>query len=278
MAQHPSDQEGPPPGPAAGKRVAPRRALVVHPLLFAAFPVLFLWAHNLQEGVTFGDVVRLLAVVIAGAAALWLLGALVLRSPSRSALAVSILVVMFFSYGYLYQGLSGVRVGGLLLGSNPILLPFWGALAAVGIVLAVRGGSWLGGLTQGLNVVAAGLVVLNVVSIVSFQVRPNASGAQFLEQSDVQLPARLLRHPPAHRPDIYYIILDEYAGAEALLDDFHYDNSPFLDFLKNRGFAVPSDSLTNYPRTELSVASSLNLEYVNFLTKEAGPDTKDGPR
>ena len=275
MAQHPSDQDGSPPGPAAGKRLARRRALLVHPLLFAAFPVLFLWAHNLQEGVTLGDAVRLLAMVIGGAAALWLLGALVLRSPSRSALAVSILVVMFFSYGYLYQGLSGVRVGGLRLGSNPILLPFWGALAAVGIVLAVRGGSWLGGLTQGLNVVAAGLVVLNVVSIVSFQVGPNASGAQFLEQSDVQLPARLLRPPPAHRPDIYYIVLDEYAGAEALLDDFHYDNSPFLDFLKNRGFAVPSDSLTNYPRTELSVASSLNLEYVNFLTQEAGPDTKD---
>jgi hypothetical protein len=70
-------------------------------------------------------------------------------------------------------------------------------------------------------------------------------------------------------------VLDEYAGAQALSTDFDYDNSPFLDFLKNRGFAVPSDSLTNYPRTELSVASSLNLEYVNFLTREAGPNTND---
>ena len=67
--------------------------------------------------------------------------------------------------------------------------------------------------------VAAGLVVLNVVSIVSFQVGPNASGAQFLEQSDVQLPARLLRHPPAHRPDIYYIVLDEYADLTSDPDD-----------------------------------------------------------
>jgi hypothetical protein len=275
MAQQPPEQDGSAPGAAVGKRPATRRALVVHPLLFAAFPVLFLWAHNLQEGVVFGDVIRLLGMVIGAVAALWLLCALVLRSAGRSALAVSIVVVMFFSYGYLYQGLSGVRVGSLILGTNAILLPLWGVLAAAGVVLAVRGGSWLGGVTQSLNVVAAGLVALNVVSIVSFQMRPNASGAQFLKQGDVELPARLLQHPPAHRPDVYYIVLDEYAGAQALSTDFQYDNSPFLDFLKNRGFALPSDSLTNYPRTELSVASSLNLEYVNFLTREAGPDTND---
>ena len=75
------------------------RALPVHPILFAAFPVLFLWAHNQGQGVTFGDVDRALVLLIAAAAVVWVVSALILRSVGRSALIVSVLVVLFFSYG-----------------------------------------------------------------------------------------------------------------------------------------------------------------------------------
>ena len=33
-------------------------------------------------------------------------------------------------------------------------------------------------------------------------------------------------------PDVYYIILDAYAGSEALEVVFNYDNNEFYDFLK----------------------------------------------
>jgi hypothetical protein len=276
MNDHGSEAE---PGPRRpfrrGKHARVRRVPPVHPLLFAAFPVLFLWAHNLEEGITFGDVVRPLALVIGGAAVVWLMGIVVLRSVDKASLVVSIFVLLFFSYGYLYRAAQGWHLGAVKLGSNVVLAPVWAMLALGGIALAVRGGSWLSGTTAGLNVMAAGLVLLNVVPIVQFQVQPNASGSQFLRPGDVRLPSWLLEKPPPHRPDIYFIVLDEYGGVDALRDQFGYDNDPFLDFLSRKGFYVARDSVTNYPRTELSVASSLNMKYMNYLPKVLGSTAKN---
>ena len=103
--------------------------------------------------------------------------------------------------------------GGIQLARGPILIPLFAILAAGGVVLAGRAGAWLPGLTRGLNVVSVGLIVINVVSIVAFQMRPNPSGAQFLQSGDVHLPRSILTSPPPNRPDIYYIILDEYGAS-----------------------------------------------------------------
>jgi hypothetical protein len=251
------------------------RALPVHPILFAAFPVLFLWAHNQGQGVTFWDVDRALILLIAAAAVVWLVSALILRSVGRSALIASVLVVLFFSYGYLYDAAEGWRVGGVHVGSNAVLLTLWIGLAVGAIVPAVRGGRWVPGWTRGLNLVAVTLVLLNVVPIIRYQFSANPSGAQFLEAGDVRLPRPILEKPPSHRPDVYYIILEEYGGEQALKDYFGYDNSPFLNFLSGKGFYVSHDSVTNYPRTELSVASSLNMKYINYLAQKYGTDTRD---
>ena len=55
-----------------------RRRLVLHPVLFAAFPVVYLWARNTSQGITPGDVIRPLAVVLAGVAVVWVLATLAL--------------------------------------------------------------------------------------------------------------------------------------------------------------------------------------------------------
>ena len=66
-------------------------------------------------------------------------------------------------------------------------------------------------------------------------------------------------------PNIYYIILDGYAGERTLKEIYHFDNSEFLDFLKKKGFYVASQSRSNYCQTMLSLASSLNLQYLDSL-------------
>jgi hypothetical protein len=42
-----------------------------------------------------------------------------------------------------------------------------------------------------------------------------------------------------------------------------FDNSPFIDELEQRGFSIPTHSQANYPRTLLSLTSSLNMEYLD---------------
>jgi hypothetical protein len=76
--------------------------------------------------------------------------------------------------------------------------------------------------------------------------------------------------PTPVKPDIFYIMLEEYGGASTLRNSFGYENEPFLEALRRRGFYVAERSTTNYPRTILSVASSLNMRYVDGLSERLG--------
>jgi hypothetical protein len=72
---------------------------------------------------------------------------------------------------------------------------------------------------------------------------------------------------PPEKPDIYYIILDGYARADVLSNLYGYDNSDFIKPLEQRGFNMASQSRSNYPRTLLSLASSLNMKYLEPVSE-----------
>lgn len=76
-------------------------------------------------------------------------------------------------------------------------------------------------------------------------------------------------------PDIYYLIFDRYPSSRTLQEYFNFDNSEFTDYLTNKGFYVASKSIANYPKTFLSLASSLNMRYLTFLTDEMGKESND---
>lgn len=69
--------------------------------------------------------------------------------------------------------------------------------------------------------------------------------------------------PPGGMPDIYYLILDRYANENVLKRELGFDNSEFLDSLRAKGFFVAGDSRCNYPQTHMSLASSLNMDYID---------------
>jgi hypothetical protein len=66
------------------------------------------------------------------------------------------------------------------------------------------------------------------------------------------------------RPDIYLLILDSYARADVLREVYGFDN-PLPHALTALGYTVPRQSAGNYSQTLLSLASSLNLEYLPEL-------------
>lgn len=73
---------------------------------------------------------------------------------------------------------------------------------------------------------------------------------------------------PDELPDIYYIVLDGYGRADILQDYFEYDNSDFLGELRDRGFFVPTNAHSNYPKTILSIPSTLNMNYISALAPQ----------
>lgn len=65
-------------------------------------------------------------------------------------------------------------------------------------------------------------------------------------------------------PDIYHIILDMHPGFA--VDEFC--DAKFKDALEERGFCVYKNFKSNYTRTNLSVTSLLNMDYIDNIANE----------
>lgn len=64
------------------------------------------------------------------------------------------------------------------------------------------------------------------------------------------------------RPDIFFLLFDEYASSISLKKHYNFDNSATDSFLVNQGFHLLPNSRSNYPNTVPSMASCLNMEYL----------------
>jgi len=224
----------------------------LHPVLVAAFPVLFLFAENAEEQVTLAPLwLPLIVCVAAGMVTLLVLGA-ALRDWQRAALLASLLLALFFSFGHAWNVLGGA------VGERWLLAAGWLGLAIVGGLLIWRGGTWLVPMGRFLNVASIALVAFNVVGVASY-----ASSSAAVAASAAATPDTVALRAPADPPDVYYIILDRYAGVGTLRDLYGFDNEPFLRELEDRGFAVARRAWANYYKTSLSVYSSLSMDTIS---------------
>lgn len=62
----------------------------------------------------------------------------------------------------------------------------------------------------------------------------------------------------AESPDVWHIIFDRYGGTDTLRTVYRFDNRPFMEELRRRGFAVQDHAFSNYQRTGHSIASTMN--------------------
>lgn len=77
-------------------------------------------------------------------------------------------------------------------------------------------------------------------------------------------------------PDIYYIILDGYGREDILNEIYDLNNADFLNALRDKGFYVADNSRSNYLQTALSLASSLNMDYIqNFNLGEVKSSNRE---
>jgi hypothetical protein len=246
--------------------------IVVHPLLFAAFPVLYLFQLNLEEGITYDDLIGPLAFVVTATASLFVALYWLWRDWRRAGLLSSLLAVLVLSFGHVVgvveeiQDLLGGETGPLAVDPEPYLLAVWGILAVASLLITLRVNRLLPEITRALNVIAAVLVLMNLVP--SWTGGTKAAGGKGGRETPLDVAGIESLDPgtSARLPDIYYLIFDRYADAEVLRERFAYDNSPFTSWLEGRGFRVPPQGTLNYAGTSYSLASSLNLRYLDGLS------------
>ncbi len=234
-----------------------------YPFLFSLYPILALLAVNESEVAWIAALRSLVVSVLMAGVLFWVLQWM-LRSNHRAALALLLLEVVFFAYGHLYSFLRKEHVANLnlalpLLTMAFVLLIFWAIARPVDFS---RGAVVLNSLTLGLVVFAAGQCVINAA-------RP--ARAKTLSDDRALSPSM---HLPTDQspPDIYYLVVDSYARADRLQALYRYDNGRFLQSLQSMGFYVASCSQSNYGRTDISLASSLNMGYIQRLHPELTPE------
>ena len=233
-----------------------KRTPILHPFLFSLFPLIALYAYNIKRvPVPLRDLAGPLALSLAFAVMLYFAIRIVLKDGVKAGLLVTLLVLWFLSFGHI----SALVVGGAkgAFGRSFFLATF--LLLGLAAFFILRSRRDWSGLTRVLNVVAAALVLFNVASIVQASARrPRVFVSPVIKTSG----------PAASRPNIYYIVLDAYTRADVLEEVFSFDNSGFLSDLEARGFAVASESYANYGWTYHSLASSLNMDYLDDVAKK----------
>ena len=232
-----------------------------YPILFGAYPVLALMAVNVGQ-IKLEAAWRPLIVSVLFAVTLFVLLRLVLRDWNRAAFLSALWMALVYSYGHAYITLTEKVKD---FDFEKYLLVTWLVLAILFLVWAIRKSP---SSPLALNVIALGLVVTSLWQT-SSEVR--SGGAHRVGAENAPVDENLVR--PENPPDVYYFILDSYAREDLLKKAYGYDNSAFIEGLRERGFYVAQCSQANYIRTELSVGSSLNMSYLQDLDSAFSPDS-----
>lgn len=237
-------------------------------IAFALYPVLHIAAANPgQVEVSSLALVACVTFVIAGL--LLLLLRMALGNWIRAALGTSWFVILFFVYGPLNAwlgGLGGVPDEQTHATTNwsdgqlqQVHSAVWVLLLLLGWVMLRRIKGNGGRLPGALNLASLLLLAFVLVQWLGGVGREESLAPR--EAEPVAFTGK--------RPDIYFILLDGYSRADVLEQAYGFDNTPFLDGLRRRGFIVSDASDSNYNWTFLSLASTLNMEFVQALMGES---------
>lgn len=225
-----------------------------------------LLGQNITE-VSIDVIYRPLMFSLIGTSVLFVILRIFLRNTYKSALISSLCLFLFFSYGQVYNLLKEVPFNVMGLGRHRYLFPIYGLLLVLGLIIIIKKLRDYSVANQMLNLVAVLLLIFPLYQV-----------ARYLLSSSVVKTAAINWTPQIQlngysnqqeKPDVYYIILDGYSRDDVLRHEFGYDNSVFLDQLKNLGFVIAECSYSNYDTTRSSLTSSLNMDHIQTISSWA---------
>jgi len=237
--------------------------LPLHPLLLAAYAVLFLYGQNVGE-TSPGDVLVPLVASVAGTSVVLAAAGILLRDGARAGTLTSALAVLFFSYGHVLAAVESQTI------TSGRLLVAWLVLGLIAVAAAWRLRRPLGIATRRLNLLAGILVLIALVPIVAGEFRSASGGPTAVRPSA----------PPGDgsagpNRDIYLIVVEDIGSERILREQWGLEgDSPFA-FLDDLDFNRVADAHSNYGKTGHSLASMLNLIYLDDVAALMGPDSND---
>jgi len=246
-----------------------------YPIVIALYAPLALLAHNLGQ-VEIRSGVRAILVTVVSAVLILFLARLVLKDWARAGAASAVVFILFFTYGHVYTAIKNYEVLGIVIGRHRYLVVVWVALAGLGLWWSVKRSFRIPTLSSSMNLAGVVLLIYPLFQVISYASSTRGQQNQLAETHAVQTSQYDITLPDGQTPpDVYYIILDAYGRSDTLLKILDYDNSAFLNELKQLGFYIAECAQSNYAKTDLSLSSSLNMDYVTALGSSFSPESTD---
>ena len=199
--------------------------IIIHPILIALYPVFFVYSQNIHliliQGIIF-PVLIILGITIV----MWAITRSVLKNTRKSALFTSLFVFLFFSYGHIFNILESNLNQEYSFLIHTFLLITYALIAIFSTYYLVKIPTKLNNITTLSNVIS-----ITLVSFVLFNIGTSNFENFSAYQDEIQPPI-VLENDLENLPDIYYIVLDEYAPLRTLNMFYDYDNSHFIKFLQ----------------------------------------------
>lgn len=236
------------------------------PIATCAFPILFLYAHNVSEMLPVDLQIPLAASAGITVVCFLLLWA-IFRDRFKASLGCSAFLILFFSFGHILNMISTRgffrKIPHLEYTAIAVFTLTWLLILTI-LMFQKRN---MASLVKSASVLAFAFILIPCIQLTSYyfgqkklSVIPTSSNATITAGA---------------KPDIYYIMVDGYANTATMQDIFNYDNKPFEKFLEAQGFYVPKRTCGNYNSTKFCLASTLNMDYLDKVIPGKRPESTD---
>jgi len=250
---------------------------ILHPFLFSIFPIIHLYSINFIE-VPIGDIIFPISVSVLVTGSLLLISRIILKDWTKSGFIVSLLLVLSFSYGHIYELFNGITLGDFEIVRHRYLMVVFLVIFIIGTIVIVKTQTRLDNLKKIVSAIAITLILITMPGFVygGISTLEINDDIQISTNDNVQLQNHQLSYEltnlselnSTEKPDIYYIILDGYGGTKRMKQDLGFDNYQFLSELTNRGFFASDLSSSNYPSTKWAMPSIFSMNYLPSKEKE----------
>jgi hypothetical protein len=244
----------------------------VPPVLLAVQPIVVVLGANLGR-VPVRGIVMARALLVSAAAAVLL--AWILRVVQRDAGARAAWLSWFLMLCNLYgASAAGLRSLGLRIeASDPLFAVPYVVTAAV--IAAIASRPWEARAREPLPLTMAAVLLLlvGVAPALGQGIRPQRYWQLPADQLVASTLSRPLKAPATPPRDIYYVVLDGLGRSDTLHRSYNLDLRPVIEALEQRGFYVARSARSNYSQTYLSLASTLNMDYLDPVVNALLPGT-----
>mgnify|MGYP001218268885 CR=1 FL=1 len=223
---------------------------LINPIILGLFFILFLYASNLGEGIKAIEFFSIFFSISIFSFLVFSISLLILKKANKASYFSTILLFVFFSYGYFYDLFNEIAII-KEISRHRYLVPIISIFSLLLIIRTFRKNYDYKKFIFVVFILLSTLTLINLSQVLIFKLNPTNPISEDLNIENNQ---------NNNLPDIYHIVLDMYPTEDILATRFDFDNNFFLNQLDSLGFRK-ENLKANYIRTRYSLPSTINMKH-----------------